>query len=294
MIAIDFTLLQNFALDFTMQFGIVAILLFFAIKTRKFVIDFERNKEKYQLNKAIAIASGGYYVSVLIVLVSSFSGESYGFVNDLIAILTIGVISVLLLSLNRLMINYIYLKEFNREYELNRENISFALFQSGGFIGTAIIIYNSFSGYQLTVGLIAVAIFYFLITQITLFLVVKIAILNTKYDDITEIKRGNVAVGVEFLSLFVAVSLLFGNVSSEVMTISIQSVATILIYFSISILSILYIPYIVTGLLIEGSKNVDDYVAEGNLDVAIKSGVVKILMALLLIETLPLNIVVIS
>jgi uncharacterized membrane protein YjfL (UPF0719 family) len=293
MLSIDFSTLQAFALDFTMQFGIVSILLFFAIKTRKIAIDFKRQKSNYQLNKAVTISSAGYYTSVLLVLLSAFSGESFGFLNDLIAISSIGVVSIFMLYINRILINSIYLKDLNKEYELGRENISFALFQSGGFIGTGVILYNSFSGYEFTIGLLVVAIFYFVISQILLFTFVKIATLNTKYDEINEIRRGNIAVGIEFLSLFLAVSLLLGNVVSEVFEISLEATSATLLYFTISILSITYIPYILTGLLIDGNKSVDDYIAEGNLDVAFKSSLVKLILAFLLIETLPLNFVII-
>jgi uncharacterized membrane protein YjfL (UPF0719 family) len=294
MLSIDFSILQTFALDFTMQFGLISALLFFAIKTRKLAINYKRNRENYQLNKAIAISSAGYYFSVLIVLVASLNGESFGFLNDLIAISVIGIISILMLSINRLLVNYIYLKALNRDYELGRENIAFALFQSGGFLSTGIIIYNSFAGFQLTVGLVVTALFYFVLSQILLFVFVKIAVLNTKYDDINEIRRGNVAVGIEIFTLFLAISFLFGNVISEVMEISVETISVVLIYFTVSIFSIIYIPYLVTGLLVEGNKSIDDYISEGNLDVAFKSATVKLLLTFLLIETMPLNFIIIS
>jgi uncharacterized membrane protein YjfL (UPF0719 family) len=285
LLTINFTLLQTFFIDFIFQFGAVVSLLFLSSKIRRFVIDYKQHREKYQTNRAIAISSGGYYLSVMIVLFASVSGESYGFEFDLISIFVVGIFGILLLSLNRLAINYIYLKELNREYEFERENIAFSLFQVGGFLATAIIIYHSFAGFELTLGLLFIATIYFIISQIILFSIVKIFILHTEYDDINEIKRGNVAVGVEFLSIFIVVALLLGNIVGEVLDINLESIASILFYFSLSIIFLIYIPDLITTTLLDSGKKVNA------LLVAIKSGVVKLLIALLVIETLPLDII---
>jgi hypothetical protein len=64
------------------------------------------------------------------------------------------------------------------------------------------------------------------------------------------------------------------------------------VYFSISSMFIIYIPTLLTSILTTGNKKVDTSIGDGNILVSVKSAVIKITIAIVIVETLPLNIVV--
>ena len=293
MLAINLDILTGFLLDFLVQFGVIISILFLATKGRKFITQFSPNNNLYQGNMAVVISSVGFYISLIILVYTAIQGESFGYVLDILIISSIILFGLLFLAINRLIVNSFYFRELNPEHELGRENIAFAIFQTGGFLATSIIFYKSFAGFDFNLGLIYVGTLYFFITQISIFIVVKLFILKTSYDDIREIQKGNIAVSIEFLSLFISISLLFGNIAQAVIDINIVSVATLFIYFLISSIFIIYLPTFLTSILTTGNKRVDSSIGDGNILVAIKSAVIKITIAVVIVETLPLNIVII-
>jgi len=292
MIALNLNMLIGFLLDFTVQFGSVILLLFIATKGRELITQTNLKKSSYYGNKAVVISTIGYYIAVILIILSAIQGDSFGYIYDTISIFSIVIIGLITLYLNRLVINIFYLKGFDPKHELDRENVAFALFQTAGLLATATIFYNSFAGFEFTLALLSVGIIYFIITQISIFVVIKIFILTTPYDDIREIKRGNIAVAIEFISLFIAVALLFGNIAKEVIEIDINSIATLFIYFTISTIFLTYLPSLFTSILTAGNKKINNSIADGNMIVAIKSATIKIAIAIVIIETLPLNIVI--
>jgi len=293
MLAINLDILTGFLLDFLVQFGVIISILFIATKGRRFITQFSPNNNLYQGNMAVVISSIGFYISLIIIINTGIQGESFGYIYDMIIISSLIFFGLLFLAINRLIVNFFYFKELNPEHELGRENIAFAIFQAGGFLATSIIFYKSFAGFELNLGLIYVGTLYFFITQISIFVVVKLFILKTPYDDIREIQKGNIAVSIEFLSLFISVALLFGNVTQAVVDINLVSVATLFTYFIISSIFIIYLPTLLTSVLTSGNKRVDSSIGDGNILVAIKSAVIKIVIAIVIVETLPLNIVII-
>ena len=293
MLAINLDILTGFFLDFLVQFGVIISILFIATKGRKFITQFSPNNNLYQGNMAVIISSIGFYLSLLIIIYSAIQGESFGYIYDIVMLSATIIFGLIFLAINRLIVNFFYFRDLNPEHELGRENVAFAIFQMGGFLATSIIFYKSFAGYEFNLGLIYVGSLYFFITQISLFVIVKLFILKTSYDDIKEIQKGNIAVSIDFLSLFVAIAILFGNIAQAVVDIDITSVATLFIYFLISSIFIIYLPTLLTSVLTTGNKRIDSSIGDGNILVAIKSAVVKITIAIVIVETLPLNIVII-
>jgi uncharacterized membrane protein YjfL (UPF0719 family) len=133
--------------------------------------------------------------------------------------------------------------------------------------------------------------FYFIIAQFTLFAVVKIITLFSGYDYLYEIRKNNLASGIEFLSIFIAVSLLLGNSIEVLPDISINSVASIFIYFIISLSILIYIPNLLVSLMVFGNKKIYKSISDGNVMISIKSGIIKVILAFLVVESLPLNFV---
>ena len=292
MVALDLDSLKGFFLDFTVQLGVIIFILFIATKGKMVITQFNPNKFSYRGNRAVAISSIGYYFSIILIIYSAIQGDSFGYLYDVISIISTVLIGILFLTINRWIINFFYLRDLNPRYELEKENIAFSIFQAGGFLATAIIFYKSFTGFEFSLGLIYIGTIYFFITQISMFVVIKIFIFKTPYDDIREIQKGNIAVAIEFLSFFVAISILFGNIAKSAIDVDFDSIAILFVYFLISSIFLIYLPTLLTSILTSGDKKVDRSIASGNIIVAIKSAVVKITIAIVIIETLPLNIVV--
>jgi len=291
MISIDITLLISFLTNFLIQFGVVVFIIFIATQLKRFIIHFHQKRGDYQSNRAVAISTTGFYISTILILFTSLQKLSYEYISDIVSILSISLLGILFLIINRFILKLFYFQEFNQYYELDRENIAFAIFQISGFIATSILFYKSFAGVEFTLEAVAIKTLYFLIGQISLFIFVKIFILMTPYDDVREIQRGNIAVSIDFFSIFLSLSLLFGNIVKEVVNIDLTSIAYISIYFLISSLPFIYIPNLITSLISSGGKRVTKSISDGNMVVAIKSGTIKIAIAILVIENLPLSIV---
>jgi uncharacterized membrane protein YjfL (UPF0719 family) len=291
-IGLDLILLKEFIINFSIQFGLVILTLFIATKGRRFITQFNPNMAHHQKNRAVIVSTIGYYTSIAIIILSAVSGVSLGYFYDIVSTLSILLLGFLFLALNRWFINLLYLNEFNPKHELERENIAFALFQSGGFLATSIIFYHSFAGFEFNLGLLFVGSTYFILTQLLLLIFVKIFILKTPYDDILEIQRSNLAVAIEFFSLFLALSILFGNVAEAVLDIDLTSIATLLIYFTISSIFLIYVPTLITSLITSGDGEIDRAIADGNIVVAVKGGAVKVIIAIVVVSTMSLSIVI--
>jgi len=290
MISVDLDSFQNFLLNFFVQISTVIFLLFVATKVREYITQFNDRELIGSGNRAIAFSNGGYYIAITLILGSSLFGESFGVMHDFVAIVSITLVGIVLLTINRFIVNRIYLKEFNAEFEIESENIAFATLQAGGFISMAIVLFFSFYNFEFTVDLLIVALFYFFLTQFALYFVSKLLFLVTPYDDIKELKRGNMAVALNFFGAMIALSLLFGNSVREVLLIDANTVAILLLYYTLSTLFILYIPTLITSLIVSLNKKVDEAIEEGNVAIATTEMMVRIIVAVVVIATIPLNI----
>jgi putative membrane protein len=290
LIGIDLEQLQEFFILFGVQLSTVIFLLFLASKIREFVTDFNDKELIASDNRAIVMSSGGYYIAVTLVIASSLYGESFGAIHDFVAVTAISFIGIALLTLNRYVINRVYFREFNAQFEIESENVAFAILQAGGFISVGVVIFYGFHTFEFTVDLLVINLFYIVLTQLLLYFIAKLLFFVTPYDDIKELKRGNVAVALNFFGIMLSLSILFGNSIKEVLLIDLNSIAILLLYYLFGTLFLLYIPKLITALLLSINKGVDEAIEEGNVAVATTEVSVRVIIVITLVSTMPLNI----
>jgi uncharacterized membrane protein YjfL (UPF0719 family) len=287
MISIDLNLVTTFFLDLFVQFGVVVSTIFIATKWRSLITFFGLKKDGYQSNIAVTITTLSFYISLVLIIVASIGGNSLGYFYDLVSITSTIILGILFLSFNRVVISKLYLKGLNGNFELDHENIAFSIFQSGILISISTIFFLSFSQFPPSFGLLAIGIFSFIVTQTLFHIFAKLSILLAKYDEVREIQKGNIAVSIDFLTTFLSFSILLGSFASAIFEISISSITATLIYSLISISMLFYIPNLITSLIISGNKSVENSIEDGNIIIAVKAGAIKIIIAFLILETIP-------
>ena len=240
MISINFTALLSFLEVFAVQFGLLVTMMFIATKLKRLITQIDSKNEVYQSNRAISLSTFGFYLSIILILLTSVPNNPSQYFLDIASILSIALLGIFLLTLNRWFFNLFFLNSFNPSHELNRDNISFAIFQSGGFISFSILFYFSFSGFKLDIGFISVGLIYFIVSLTTLYIFSKIFLLNRIYDYIREIQRGNIAVAINSASLFISFALLFGHMVQNVVQVDLLSITATLLYFATSSIIILF------------------------------------------------------
>ena len=187
MISLDLNILTNGLLDFFVQFVIIFIFIFILAKARGFFVGAELKNGEYYRNIAIAILSIGYFLASVIVITASLQGFSAGYLDDLISISVISSIGIFFVLLNRLTIPLIFFNHINIEHEIERENVALSIFFFSGFVSTSYIFYHFFSGINFNIAVFKILLPYFLITQIAVYLFVKMIILTFNFDIITKI-----------------------------------------------------------------------------------------------------------
>jgi len=288
------------ALQYMLTYGfaktvIFGLILFLAIKIRHIITEFNDSKLIIENNTAMGISLFGYLSAVALILVAStFSREYETIIENLAVILIFAFFGILFLSLNRYFVNNFYLKGMEAKKEIEKNNVAFAIFQAGGFIATGVIIYNSFYGFEFTLGLITISLVYFVITQITMFVTAKIFIAKTIYDDLKEIHNNNIAVAIENVSLLIALSFLFGNVVKETVDVDLINFLLVLFYFIVSTTFLIFVPKLLASLLTykeRNGKDIEVLIAENNIPIAIVSASSKISMAILGMVVIPFDII---
>ena len=287
MISLDLNILTNGLLDFFVQFVIIFIFIFILAKARGFFVGAELKNGEYYRNIAIAILSIGYFLASVIVITASLQGFSAGYLDDLISISVISSIGIFFVLLNRLTIPLIFFNHINIEHEIERENVALSIFFFSGFVSTSYIFYHFFSGINFNIAVFKILLPYFLITQIAVYLFVKMIILTFNFDIIRELQRGNIAVSIESFSIFAFFTILFSSIPKDFLMLNTENIAIILVYFIIWSIFIIFIPTLITSLIITGNRRIERNIEDGNILIAIHSSLVKIVLAILITQVIP-------
>ena len=287
MISFNLDIFIDGVLDFFVQFVIVFIFIFILAKARGFFVGAELRNGEYYRNIAIAILSIGYFLASVIVITSSLQGSSAGYLDDLILITMISSMGILFVLLNRLIIPLLFFNHINIEHEIERENVALAIFFFGAFLSTSYIFYQFFAGVSFNLSVFKILLPYFIITQIAVYLFVKMAILTFNFDIIRELQRGNIAVSIEAFSLFIFFTILFSSIPKDFFQFNIEHLAIILVYSIIWSVFIMFLPTLITSIIITGNRRVERNIEDGNILIAIHSGLVKIVLAILITQTIP-------
>ncbi len=291
MVSLNIDLSYQFLLTFLIQFFVLVVSLFVATRLINNITELSYKKGLYQGNLAISVSIFGYYSSIILILISALRNNFY---EDILlyfgTISSIATIGVILLTVERKIFNYLFLTGVNSQFELERENLALAVLQTGSGISIAILVYYIFENTNFVFQDIMNGIILIISSYIILFVIIKIAFFNSRFDEVREIQKGNIAVAIELASIFIAISLLIGNISGDIKNINAETFSNLILLSTISFLPLIYLPSVLTSFIVSENKKADSSIEDGNIVIAIKSSVVRISISILLIKTLPHNI----
>jgi uncharacterized membrane protein YjfL (UPF0719 family) len=186
--------------------------VFFLFFVGKFVYDklnrkFVLHEELLQKdNFAVAIALVGYYLGLVLALGGILIGPATYWLDDLIDILFYGIAAIALLNLSAYINDKIILYKFDSTKEIIEDrNAGTGVIQAANHIAVGLIVYGAVSGQG---GDLITAGVFWILGQIALIVASLIYNLITPFDVHEEIEKDNVAVGVAFAGMLIAL----GNV----------------------------------------------------------------------------------
>lgn len=170
---------------------------------RRFVLQEELLQKD---NFAVAIAVVGYYLGLVFAIGGTLVGPSAFWLDDLLDILFYGIISIILLNLSAFINDKIILYKFDNVKEIIEDrNVGTGIVQAANHIAVGLIVYGAISGEG---GDLITAGIFWILGQIVLIIAGFIYNLITPFDVHDEIEKDNVAVGVAFAGMLIAL----GNV----------------------------------------------------------------------------------
>ncbi len=153
-------------------------------------------------NMALAVDLMGYYLGLVFALGGILEGPSVGIVDDLLDIFFFGAVSILLLNLSMFINNRMILPRFDNYKEMIQDqNVGTGVVQAGNHIAIGLIIYGAVSGQG---GDLITAAVFWILGQLGLILAAKVYNTITPFDIHDAIEKDNVAVGVAFAGVLVA------------------------------------------------------------------------------------------
>jgi len=250
--------------SFAHSFGylLIAFVLFFIGKIIYKLLNPKINIQSELVEKdnlAFIISYVGYFSALLAILIGAISGESHGFINDIILIAIYSIIGIVLLHISILLANKFVLTGFSIKKEiLDDQNEGTGLIEAAVYLGNGFILYGALVGESSTLieGIITF-ISYWAIGNLILVISSKIFSLWMPYDIHKEIEKDNIAAGTAFAGAFIGISIILMNALIDPFISWTTSVIDILLY---SLLGVVLLPIMrfITDKIILTGKNLND------------------------------------
>lgn len=158
-------------------------------------------------NFAFSIAHTGYLAGLLLAIGSSIVGPSNGIVTDFIDMAIYSGISIILLNLSVIICDKVILRKFSVYKEIiDDQNEGTGVVEGAIALASGLIIFGAVSGEgtSLVHGIIT-AVTFWAVGQVVLVLTSIIYNLSLSYNVFDEIEKDNVAVGVSFAGVLIAI-----------------------------------------------------------------------------------------
>nr|HQU73950.1 DUF350 domain-containing protein [Calditrichia bacterium] len=176
--------------------------VFYDLRNRSFSV---KEELVHKDNFALALALVGYYMGLVISLGGVLSSNSEGLVNDLIDITVYGLLSILLMNFSIWVNDKIILRKFDNIKEIiTDQNAGTGVVEGANHIAVGMIMFGAMSGE----GDIMTGLTFWILGQATLVLASLVYAAILPFDLHAEIEKDNVAVGVAFAGVLIAI----GNV----------------------------------------------------------------------------------
>jgi uncharacterized membrane protein YjfL (UPF0719 family) len=160
-------------------------------------------------NFAVSLAVIGYYLGIIFALGGILAGPSAGWLDDVLDIVFYGLIATVLLNLSGFINDKIILAKFDNTKEIiTDKNAGTGIVVGATYIATGLIIAGALSGEG--GDLITGAVFWIL-GQAALVIAGLVYNFITPFDIHDEIEKDNVAVGVAFAGVIIAIGVIAGT-----------------------------------------------------------------------------------
>lgn len=154
-------------------------------------------------NFALALAVTGYYFGLIIALGGVLASDSEGLMIDLIEIFFYGIISIFLLNLSVYINDKVILSKFDNEKEIiEDQNAGTGIVEAANHIAIGMVIYGAMSG---DYGGWHTAGVFWILGQLVLIVASIVYRRILPFDLHAEIEKDNVAVGVAFAGVLIAI-----------------------------------------------------------------------------------------
>lgn len=160
-------------------------------------------------NLAFAFAHVGYFIGLLIVIGGAIVGPSDGLLLDLLEISVYGVLGIVLLNLSIVINDKVILRKFSIKKEIiSDRNVGTGIIEGAVAISSGLIIYGAVSGetdYGLGFSILSALVFWGA-GQVAMFIISLVYQFITPYDVHDYIERDNIAVGIGFAGVLIALA----------------------------------------------------------------------------------------
>lgn len=244
---------------------IYLIAVFFLFWLGKVVYD--RTNPRFQLreelvkkdNFALALAVAGYYFGLVIALGGVLSGESAGWLIDTVEILFYGIISIILLNVSIFVNDKIILSKFDNVKEIiTDQNAGTGVVEAANHVAVGLILYGAMSGE----GDWATAAVFWILGQAVLVVAGVVYRKILPFDLHAEIEQDNVAVGVAFAGVLIAIGNI-ARIGSAGDFISWQeNLGTFVGFVAFGLLMLPVVRWVTDRVLLPGEKLTDELVRQ--------------------------------
>lgn len=194
-----------------LQFGLYALIAFAMVYIARLIAnarttDIDDDKEiEENSNLAIALRKAGLYAGIIIGLHGALSYESKGFKEDLLGMAVFGALVVVMMFITRAINDSVLLGGINNDAEAKKGNAAVGVVEVGSYVATGLVMHGALTGESS--GLwngVLLALVYFIIGQVALFVMFKIYDAATPYKIQTEVGNGNVSAGIGTAGILIA------------------------------------------------------------------------------------------
>jgi uncharacterized membrane protein YjfL (UPF0719 family) len=256
----------------TIAYLVTAFVLFFVGKL-VYQIFHPGIKVKHELvendNLAFAIAHAGYFIGILLAIGAAIVGDSNGLIQDLIDISTYGLLGIVLLNISTIITDKVLLSKFSTQKEIIEDkNSGTGVIEAANAIASGLIIMGAVTGEgQTGMNGYLSALMFWGIGQVAVVLLTLVYNLITPYNVHEEIEKDNVAVGVGFAGVIIAISnLVFFAIKGDFEGWT-DTFINIGFEVGIGILMLPVFRFIADKILLPGQKLTDELVNQENPNV---------------------------
>lgn len=213
-------------------------------------------------NFAFSIAHTGYLAGVLLAIGSSIVGPSNGIFTDFVDMAIYGGLSIILLNISIIICDKVILRKFSVYKEIiEDQNEGTGVVEAAVAIASGLIIFGAVSGESggIAHGIFTAVVFW-AVGQVVLILTSIIYNLTLSYNVFDEIEKDNVAVGVAFAGILIAIANLIRFAVSGDFISWTKSFSNIGIELIIGLLLLPVVRFLADRVLLPGRKITDELV----------------------------------